>query len=72
MPDFKTRLLEEKAQLDERLEKLKAFQTSDAFQNISPIQQTLLNIQADAMATYSQVLLERIAWLEMPVGASQA
>ncbi len=71
MSDFKTRLLEEKAQLDERLEKLQAFQTSDAFQNISPIQQTLLNVQANAMATYSQVLLERIAWLE-PVGASQA
>lgn len=72
MSDFKSRLTEEKAQLDERLEKLQAFQTSDAFQNVSPVQQTLLNIQANAMATYSQVLLERIAWLEMPVGASQA
>jgi len=72
MSDFKTRLLEEKAQIDERLEKLKAFQESDAFQGISPIQQTLLNIQANAMATYSQTLLERIAWLEIPVGASQA
>lgn len=72
MSDFKTRLVEEKAQLDERLEKLQAFQNSDAFQGISPVQQTLLNVQANAMATYSQVLLERIAWLEMPVGASQA
>lgn len=71
MSDFKTRLLEEKAQLDERLEKLQAFQASDAFQGIAAVQQTLLNVQANAMATYSQVLLERIAWLE-PVGASQA
>ena len=72
MSDFKSRLVEEKAQLDERLEKLQAFQSSDAFQNIAAVQQTLLNVQANAMATYSQVLLERIAWLEMPVGASQA
>jgi len=72
MSDFKSRLLEEKAQLNERLEKLQAFQNSDGFQSISPIQQTLLNVQANAMATYSQVLLERIAWLEQPVGASEA
>ena len=71
MSDFKTRLLDEKAQLDERLEKLQAFQTSDGFQKIAAVQQTLLNVQANAMATYSQILLERIAWLE-PVGASQA
>jgi DNA-binding protein H-NS len=71
MSDFKTRLLDEKAQLDERLEKLQAFQASDGFQNIAAVQQTLLNVQANAMATYSQILLERIAWLE-PVGASQA
>lgn len=72
MSDFKSRLIEEKAQLDERLNKLQTFQISDAFQNISSVQQTLLNIQANAMATYSQILLERIAWLEVPVGASQA
>ncbi len=71
MSDFKSRLLEEKAQLDERLEKLQAFQTSDAFRNIALIQQTLLNVQANVMATYSQALLERIEWLE-PVAASQA
>jgi hypothetical protein len=64
MSDFKTRLLEEKAQLDERLGKLQAFQTSDGFQHISAIQQTLLNVQANAMTTYSQILLERIVWLE--------
>ena len=71
MSDFKIRLLEEKAQLDERLKKLQAFQASDAFQSIAPVQQTLLNIQAHTMAAYSQILAERIAWAE-PVGASQA
>lgn len=67
MSDFKSRLIEEKAQLDERLEKLNAFLNSDGFQNIAAVQQTLLNIQVDAMYTYSQVLLERIAWLAQPV-----
>ena len=71
MSDFKSRLIEEKAQLDERLEKLQAFQKSDGFQSIAAVQQTLLNVQANAMATYSQIVLERIAWLEH-VGASQA
>ncbi len=64
MSTFKDRLLEEKAQLDERRAKLEAFQQSEAFQGIEPMQMTLLNIQAQAMATYSQCLLERLAWLE--------
>lgn len=71
MSDFKSRLIEEKAQLDERLEKLQSFQSSEAFQSIAAVQQTLLNVQANAMATYSQILLERIAWLQ-PLGALQA
>lgn len=64
MSTFKDRLLEEKAQLDERRAKLEAFQQSEAFQGIEPMQMTLLNIQAQAMVTYSQCLLERLAWLE--------
>jgi hypothetical protein len=64
MSTFKDRLLEEKAQLDERRAKLEAFQHSEAFQSIEPVQMTLLNIQAQAMATYSQCLTERLAWLE--------
>lgn len=68
MSTFKDRLSDEKAQLDDRLSKLDAFQKSDAFNGIDPVQMTLLNIQAQAMATYSQCLLERLAWLE-PVEA---
>lgn len=49
MSDFKSRLIEEKAQLDERLEKLEVFLNSDGFQNIAAVQQTLLNIQVNAM-----------------------
>lgn len=63
MSDFKSRLIEEKAQLDERLEKLEAFVSTEAFQKIPAVQQSLLNIQSFAMTTYSQVLVERIAWL---------
>lgn len=61
MSDFRTRLEEEKAQLNERIEKLEAFQNSEEFQNIDPVQMTLLNCQVHAMRTYSQILLERIA-----------
>ena len=71
MSDFKSRLIEEKAQLDERLEKLLAFQSSDAYGCETTFQQTLLNVQAAAMATYSQILLERISWLEAPTPTSQ-
>lgn len=72
MSNFKDRLTQEKAQLDERIEKLNAFKSSSAFVGISPIQQTILNIQVEAMETYRQALLERIKWLEMPVGNSPA
>lgn len=66
MSNFKDRLLTEKAELDEKREKLEAFQTSEAFQKITPVQMSLLNIQAQAMSTYSQCLTERIAWLDNP------
>lgn len=63
MSDFKQRLVEEKAQLNERIEKLEAFQSSEKFNEIDPVQMTLLNCQVHAMRTYSQILLERIARL---------
>ena len=67
MSDFKSRLTDEKQQLDEKRAKLEAFQNSEAFAKIDPFQMTLLNIQSQAMATYSQCLLERITWLEKGV-----
>lgn len=62
--DFKTRLLEEKTQLDDKREKLQAFIGSDKFDQVAVVQQRLLNIQILAMNTYSQCLLERITALE--------
>ena len=64
MSDFKVRLEEEKAQLNEKIEKLEAFQKSENFQKIDPVQMTLLNCQTFAMRTYSQILLERLARLD--------
>jgi hypothetical protein len=64
MSTFKERLLTEKVELDEKRSKLETFQNSEAFQKIEPIQRTLLNIQVQSMATYSQCLLERISWLK--------
>lgn len=67
MSTFKDRLLEEKAQLDERRDKLHAFLVNVRMKNdkvdIEPVQITLLNIQEKAMETYSECLRERIEWL---------
>jgi len=64
MSDFLSRLKEEKAQLDERGNKLHDFITGEKFRDINRVQQTLLKIQLQAMTTYGQCLLERITWLE--------
>ena len=64
MSTFKERLTIEKAELSEKLEKLRTFIASEKFQEIDNVQMTLLNIQVKAMETYSQCLLERIVRLE--------
>lgn len=61
--DFKTRLINEKGQLDINIEKLHAFLNSDKFTLIDSFQQKLLSIQIHAMRTYSQCLSERIVAL---------
>jgi len=63
MNDFKTRLENEKLELDEKIIKLSLFLISPEYQKIDNVQQTLLNIQLPAMETYSQCLLERIVRL---------
>jgi len=63
MSDFRQRLEIEKAELSEKLEKLRDFISSEKFQEIDTVQMTLLNIQVKAMETYSQCLLERIVRL---------
>lgn len=64
MSTFKERLIEEKLQLDEKIEKLEAFTLSEHFQKLEAVQMSLLNTQLFAMKTYSQILVERLAWLK--------
>jgi len=64
MSTFKERLVDEKKQLDEKIEKLEAFTLSENFQKIEAVQMSLLNTQLFAMKTYSQILVERLAWLK--------
>ena len=60
MSDFKTRLVEEQAQLEEKLDKLDAFLVSEKVKEIDDVQKALLQVQATAMNTYLQCLKERI------------
>ena len=60
MADFKERLQEEKAQLEERLNKLDTFLQSEKVKEIDDVQKALLQVQATAMNTYLQCLLERL------------
>lgn len=60
MADFKERLQEEKAQLEERLNKLDTFLQSEKVKEIDHVQKALLQVQSTAMNTYLQCLLERL------------
>lgn len=64
MSTFKERLIDEKLQLDEKINKLESFMLSENFQKIEAVQISLLNTQLFSMKTYSQVLTERLAWLK--------
>lgn len=63
MNDFKSRLIEEQAQLEEKLNKLNEFNQSEKVNGIDPVQKSLLIIQAGAMYTYNECLKERLARL---------
>jgi transcription termination factor NusB len=63
MNDFIDRLIDEKQQLDEKIEKLTVFILSENFKSIEMVQQSLLQVQLLSMETYSQCLTERLAWL---------
>ena len=60
MSDFKTRLVEEQVQLEDKLSELKSFIESDEFESIDDAQRALLKVQANAMSTYNQCLKERL------------
>lgn len=54
------RIIAEKKELDERLDKLYAFFESDSLAKVPLDEQTLMREQADIMASYSCVLEERL------------
>lgn len=58
--DLKTKLEQEKRELDEKMERLNNFLMSDKANQIEDVQRALLHVQSIAMNTYSQCLLERI------------
>jgi TPP-dependent indolepyruvate ferredoxin oxidoreductase alpha subunit len=60
MNDFKTRLIEEQAQLEEKLNKLNDFNQSEKANEIDPVQKSLLIIQSGAMYTYNECLKSRL------------
>lgn len=63
MSDFKSRLLTEKTELDEKIEKLSSFVQGEAIKSIDPRQQELLTKQLPTMQQYSEILNERISLL---------
>ena len=59
--DWKDRVIEEKAQLDDRLKRLIEFQQTDAFLGLPVEQIKWLNRQRAVMELYSYILAERLA-----------
>jgi hypothetical protein len=60
MSDFKSRLIDEQKELEEKLNKLDGFLMSEKVSGVEDTQKALLKVQATAMNTYNQCLLERI------------
>lgn len=61
LPPHQQRVVAEKAQLDDKLSKLRAFMAREIFKTLPELEQERLSIQANAMEVYSFVLGERIA-----------
>ena len=64
MPDFISRLIAERNELSERLDKLKAFLTTESFMKIDKQQQVLLWSQSGLMQGYLNTLNKRLELLE--------
>lgn len=60
LPDFQQRLAAEAAQLGERVKKLTAFTTTEAFNALDAVERQLLLNQQSAMIDYLEILAARI------------
>jgi len=65
MSDFIQRLVREKSELEKKRDYLETFRTSSTFNNVNPVQQSLLYIQLHAMNTYIACLQERLVFLSL-------
>ena len=60
MKPYQQRVVDEKAELDSKLDKLNAFFPTDLFAQLKPNEQERLYLQASVMQKYSNILGERI------------
>lgn len=61
MSPYQKRVIDEKNDLDDKLEKLEQFiETNAGFQDLAIFDQELLNLQCTHMQEYSQILGQRI------------
>jgi hypothetical protein len=63
---FQKRVIEEKADLDEKRRKLLAFSTTDAFRWLDQAEKDRLRTQHSVMGVYSEILHQRIAAFRLP------
>jgi len=61
MEAYQERVVEEKKELDDKIEKLAAFLQTDTFGNLPDVEQARMTRQKRAMKEYSKALGERIA-----------
>ena len=60
LPAHQQRVVAELVALDDRLDKLQRFFSTDMFNGLDASEQTRMRMQANAMAQYSQCLADRI------------
>ena len=58
-PEWYIRLIKEKDELAERIEKLKAFIGTDSFNDLYIVQRSLMTLQLTYMESYLEVLVAR-------------
>lgn len=69
MRPHQQRVVDERAELDDKLSKLAGFFGTDLFATLPSAEQQRLRTQAVAMRTYSSILAERIAAFALPAAA---
>jgi hypothetical protein len=60
-PDWQQRVIDEKAELDERIGKLCAFLKGDAYRSLPDVDRHLLDRQLSHMRDYAHILFMRVA-----------